>query len=132
MTNETFRGIEKLESDLWEAADNLRANSKLTSSDYFMPVLGVIFLRHAVHDAGVLVAGEAEADQPLAVQLQRRFLQQRHPPAVVLDQVVVGGENIGDALLDGQSWQGRWKGREPLQRDSIDGCPRDHVARRQR
>jgi type I restriction enzyme M protein len=44
MTNETFKDIEKLESDLWEAADNLRANSKLTSSDYFMPVLGVIFL----------------------------------------------------------------------------------------
>ena len=41
------RTIEKLEADLWEAADNLRANSKLTSSDYFMPVLGVIFLRHA-------------------------------------------------------------------------------------
>ena len=40
MTNETFKDIEKLESDLWEAADNLRANSKLTSSDYFMPVLG--------------------------------------------------------------------------------------------
>lgn len=33
----------------WEAADNLRANSKLTSSDYFMPVLGVIFLRHAAN-----------------------------------------------------------------------------------
>jgi hypothetical protein len=33
MTNETFKDIEKLESDLWEAADNLRANSKLTSSD---------------------------------------------------------------------------------------------------
>ena len=49
MTNETFKDIEKLESDLWEAADNLRANSKLTSSDYFMPVLGVIFLRHAVN-----------------------------------------------------------------------------------
>ena len=49
MTNETFKGIEKLESDLWEAADNLRANSKLTSSDYFMPVLGVIFLRHAAN-----------------------------------------------------------------------------------
>jgi len=49
MTNETFKNIEKLESDLWEAADNLRANSKLTSSDYFMPVLGVIFLRHAAN-----------------------------------------------------------------------------------
>ena len=47
--NDSFRDIEKLESDLWEAADNLRANSKLTSSDYFMPVLGVIFLRHAAN-----------------------------------------------------------------------------------
>jgi type I restriction enzyme M protein len=44
-----FDNIEKLEADLWEAADNLRANSKLTSSDYFMPVLGVIFLRHAAN-----------------------------------------------------------------------------------
>ncbi len=49
MINETFKDIEKFESDLWEAADNLRANSKLTSSDYFMPVLGVIFLRHAAN-----------------------------------------------------------------------------------
>jgi type I restriction enzyme M protein len=49
MTNETFKDIEKLEYDLWEAADNLRANSKLTSSDYFMPVLGVIFLSHAAN-----------------------------------------------------------------------------------
>ncbi|MDO8474728.1 MAG: N-6 DNA methylase [Candidatus Rokubacteria bacterium] len=49
MTNDTFKDIEKLETDLWETADNLRANSKLTSSDYFMPVLGVIFLRHAAN-----------------------------------------------------------------------------------
>lgn len=49
LTNETFKDIEKLESDLWQAADKLRANSKLTSSDYFMPVLGVIFLRHAAN-----------------------------------------------------------------------------------
>ncbi len=41
--------LAKFESDLWEAADNLRANSKLTSSDYFMPVLGIIFLRHAAN-----------------------------------------------------------------------------------
>src|SRR5947207_6840228 len=49
MTADTLKGIEKLEADLWEAADNLRANSNLTSSDYFMPVLGVIFLRHAAN-----------------------------------------------------------------------------------
>src|SRR2546421_6710694 len=41
--------LAQFESDLWEAADNLRANSKLTSSDYFMPLLGVIFLRHAAN-----------------------------------------------------------------------------------
>src|SRR6516225_2027785 len=49
MNGSTFKDIDKLEADLWEAADNLRANSKLTSSDYFMPVLGIIFLRHAAN-----------------------------------------------------------------------------------
>jgi type I restriction enzyme M protein len=39
--------LEKLERDLWAAADNLRANSKLTAAQYAMPVLGLIFLRHA-------------------------------------------------------------------------------------
>ena len=39
--------ITKLESELWEAADELRANSKLTSQQYCMPVLGLIFLRYA-------------------------------------------------------------------------------------
>src|SRR5260370_28153944 len=34
MSHEALSDIAKLESDLWEAADNLRANSKLTSSDY--------------------------------------------------------------------------------------------------
>ena len=42
-----MRDIERLEAELWSAADNLRANSKLTSSDYCMPVLGIIFQRHA-------------------------------------------------------------------------------------
>jgi type I restriction enzyme M protein len=41
--------IEHLEADLWDAADNLRANSKLTAGEYCMPVLGVIFLRHATN-----------------------------------------------------------------------------------
>ena len=39
--------IKKLESELWEAADELRANSKLTSQQYCMTVLGLIFLRYA-------------------------------------------------------------------------------------
>lgn len=47
LINHDMENIEKLESRLWEAADQLRANSKLTSTEYYMPVLGLIFLRHA-------------------------------------------------------------------------------------
>lgn len=39
--------IKKLEADLWQAADELRANSKLTSSQYCMPTLALLFLRYA-------------------------------------------------------------------------------------
>jgi type I restriction-modification system DNA methylase subunit len=39
--------LRKLEAELWRAADQLRANSKLTASEYPMPVLGLIFLRNA-------------------------------------------------------------------------------------
>jgi type I restriction enzyme M protein len=73
MNSGTFKDIEKLESDLWEAADNLRANSKLTSSDYFMPVLGVIFLRHAANrfDAA---HQQIEADQAGGKMPKRKVL----------------------------------------------------------
>ena len=39
--------IRKLESELWESADLLRQGTKLTSNQYCMPVLGLIFLRYA-------------------------------------------------------------------------------------
>jgi type I restriction enzyme M protein len=65
--------IEKLEADLWEAADNLRANSKLTSSDYFMPVLGVIFLRHAANRFDAATR-QIEEDQASRKMPKRRVL----------------------------------------------------------
>jgi type I restriction enzyme M protein len=39
--------LAELEKTLWGAADELRANSKLKSSEYSVPVLGLIFLRYA-------------------------------------------------------------------------------------
>ena len=39
--------IRKLEAELWESAELLRQGSKLTSNQYCMPVLGLIFLRYA-------------------------------------------------------------------------------------
>ena len=39
--------LKQLENDLWSAADNLRANTDLKSSEYATPVLGLIFLKFA-------------------------------------------------------------------------------------
>ncbi len=39
--------LKQLEADLWDSADNLRANSKLTAAEYKDPVLGLILLRYA-------------------------------------------------------------------------------------
>lgn len=44
---EKDQGTETLESRLWEAADQLRANSGLSAAQYSQPVLGLIFLRFA-------------------------------------------------------------------------------------
>ena len=49
MIADHLTGIEKFEADLWKVADNLRANSNLASNEYFMPILGLIFLRHATN-----------------------------------------------------------------------------------
>ena len=44
MTADHLIGIEQFEADLWKVADNLRANSNLASNEYFLPILGLIFL----------------------------------------------------------------------------------------
>ncbi|MGZ4967871.1 MAG: type I restriction-modification system subunit M N-terminal domain-containing protein, partial [Chthoniobacterales bacterium] len=54
--------LAKFEADLWAAADTLRANSKLDSTAYFMPVLGIIFLRHAANRYDTATK-QIEADQ---------------------------------------------------------------------
>ena len=56
--------IRKLENELWEAADALRAGSKLTSNQYCMPVLGLIFLRYA-YSRFKLVESEILKDRPM-------------------------------------------------------------------
>lgn len=55
--------IRKLEADLWESADLLRAGSKLTSNQYCMPVLGLIFLRYA-YSRYQMVEQEILKDRP--------------------------------------------------------------------
>src|SRR6478672_5973015 len=42
-----MQNIESIEKRLWASADTLRANSNYASNEYFLPVMGIIFLRHA-------------------------------------------------------------------------------------
>lgn len=56
--------LRKLETELWESADLLRAESKLTSQEYCMPVLGLIFLRYA-YSRFRYVEGEILKNRPL-------------------------------------------------------------------
>ena len=49
MTTEQQTSLDELEKSLWETADSLRNESSLTSQMYYMPVLGIIFLRHATY-----------------------------------------------------------------------------------
>lgn len=58
------QSIKKLEADLWESADLLRAGSKLTSNEYCMPVLGLIFLRYA-YSRFKLVEAEILKNRPV-------------------------------------------------------------------
>jgi type I restriction enzyme M protein len=55
----------QIEKRLWDAADELRANSKLKSWEYSVPVLGMIFLRYADHRFGL-------AEQELAKNGRRK------------------------------------------------------------
>jgi type I restriction enzyme M protein len=55
--------IEAIERRLWQAADNLRSNSGLSSNEYFLPVMGLVFLRHA-YSRFLNVKTEIEASLP--------------------------------------------------------------------
>ncbi len=58
-----LENIEAIERRLWSAADNLRANSNLASNEYFLPVMGLIFLRHA-YSRYLALKPEIEAKLP--------------------------------------------------------------------
>ncbi|MDF1590340.1 MAG: N-6 DNA methylase [Desulfobacterales bacterium] len=55
--------IDAIEKRLWNAADTLRANSNYASNEYFLPVMGLIFLRHA-YSRFLAVKDDIEANLP--------------------------------------------------------------------
>ena len=100
--------IEKLEATLWEAADNLRANSHKSSSEYCMPVLGVISLRHATnrYDAArrEIAQDQASGKMPKRPLNKADFLKRRAlmlPKEARYDELMrlPKGEDFGAALV---------------------------------
>ncbi len=55
--------IEAIEKRLWNAADTLRANSNYAGNEYFLPVMGLVFLRHAF-SRYLMVRTKIEANLP--------------------------------------------------------------------
>jgi len=109
MNDSALKNISKIEDSLWEAADQLRANSKLTSSEYCMPVLGVIFLRHATnrYQAALqaIQADQAAGKMPNRSLVKGDFIKRR---ALMLPEIarydhllrLPSGANLGAALVD--------------------------------
>lgn len=108
MTANAFHNIAQIESSLWEAADQLRANSNLTATEYSMPVLGVIFLRHATNRYQTALRA-IEADQAAGTMPKRPlskadFIKRR---ALMLPEVarydtllnLPSGASLGGALV---------------------------------
>lgn len=58
-----LENIEAIEKRLWSSADTLRSNSNFSSNEYFLPVMGLIFLRHA-YSRYLAVKPEIEASLP--------------------------------------------------------------------
>lgn len=109
MSATAFLNIAQVEASLWEAADQLRANSKLSSSEYCMPVLGVIFLRHAAnrHDEALkaIEADQAAGKMPKRPLVKGDFIKRRAlmlPEAARYDALLKlpSGANLGTALVD--------------------------------
>ena len=50
----TKEELKKLEDDLWDSANTLRATGGIKSADYAVPILGIIFLRFADKKFGLV------------------------------------------------------------------------------
>ena len=97
-----------IEKRLWESADQLRANSKLKSSEYSVPVLGLIFLRYADHK--FTIAKEELEKQVKDSESRRRITKADYQARGVLYlpesarfKTLLNrpeGENIGKAIND--------------------------------
>lgn len=100
----------EIEKRLWDAADELRANSRLKASEYSIPVLGLIFLRYADHKFAHAKQVITAERVPATTRRQRPITRDDYHAQGVLylpDKArfqhlveLPEGENIGRAIND--------------------------------
>lgn len=73
MSADHLTNIDQFGADLWKIADDLRANSGLASNEYFMPIMGLLFLRHASNR--YYAARQAIAEDQAAGRMPQRALR---------------------------------------------------------
>jgi len=93
----------EIEKRLWASADELRANSKLKSSEYSVPVLGLIFLRYADHrftQAEKELAGKGTGRRGIGKEDYQAKGVMFLPPTARFSHLLAlpEGENIGKAI----------------------------------
>jgi type I restriction enzyme M protein len=93
----------EIERRLWASADELRANSNLKSSEYSVPVLGLIFLRYADHKFAIAEAelvGKGSGRRAIGKEDYQAKGVMYLPPAARFSKLLAlpEGENIGRAI----------------------------------
>ena len=76
----TKQELKKLEDDLWDSANTLRATGGIKSADYAVPVLGIIFLRFADNKYGLVeevVNKEFEQNQGTRMEVPKKDIAKR-------------------------------------------------------
>ncbi|TWU47634.1 putative type I restriction enzymeP M protein [Rubripirellula tenax] len=91
------------EKRLWDAADEFRANSDLKSSEYAVPVLGLIFLRYADHRFTIAeqeLAGKGTGRRKIGKEDYQAKGVMYVPPEARFSHLLSlpEGENIGKAI----------------------------------
>lgn len=107
MIADHMTGLEEFEAGLWKIADTLRANSNLASNEYFLPIMGLLFLRQATNRYYAALesieadkkAGKMPNRAPIAADFARRRAMML-PTSARYDEILKAPKdgNIGLAL----------------------------------
>jgi type I restriction enzyme M protein len=107
MTVDPLKDLAELESELWKISDTLRANSNLASIEYFLPIMGLIFLRHATNRfytaKAMIAADKAAGKMPNRPLISSDFAKRRAmmlPESALFDVILKTpkDQDLGEAV----------------------------------